>query len=121
MNFRTTSILIVLLAAVGLMLFFARDRKTESVETAANSTDAQTAVESTRYLDVAEPTVNRIAINRGGEKPIVIQRDGVQWKITEPISAPADAGIVTQFVDQLANLHARGRLSSEQTKSAGTG
>lgn len=113
MNFRTTLLLIVVLAAVGLVAFFTRDTQTRSLEV--------TNDEPQRLLDVRAADVNRISISAAGEKPIVLSRDGVQWSIEQPVKSPAELSEVSRLVTDLTSLQTRGKLTAEQASSEGTG
>src|SRR4051812_17142929 len=97
MNFRTTVILIALLAVGAAILLFTRDR-------GATPTNVTETSEGAKLIEVSSATVNKVSIAQSGEKPIVLQRDGVNWRLTEPVQAPAEANIATQLVDDLVNL-----------------
>lgn len=48
--------------------------------------------------------VNRIEIDRAGEKIVVQKADALEWKIVEPVKLPADAGVIAGLIDKLQNL-----------------
>ena len=108
MNFRTTILLLIVLIAAGAMLLLTRDRIPQSNKQQVENT------EGTRILDVPSAQVNKLMITPAGEQPIVLERDGVNWKLTAPVNAPAEATTVTQLVDDLSNLRSRGQLAADQ-------
>src|SRR5436190_21262542 len=107
MNFRTTVILIALLAVGAAILLFTRDK-------GATPNSVTEASEGAKLIDVPSATVNNVSIVQSGEKPIVLQRDGVNWRLTEPVQAPAEANVATQLVDDVVNLRSKVELSKDQ-------
>lgn len=112
MNFKTTTILLVVLAVVGLVVFFTRD----TGETPGQTQQPAGKVLTLKAEDVASLTIEP----RDGQK-VSLKRDDTNWLITEPLSAPAETWTVEDLLRTLAELESRGRveLTSQQVAAAG--
>jgi hypothetical protein len=106
MNFKTTLILIVLLAVAAVALFVTRGR--EADETASTQTDD----EAKRLLDVKAEDVTRISVAPADGEKVVLEKQGTNWRLAEPVQAPADAFEVDSLVRDVANLESRGRVEA---------
>ncbi len=95
MNFKTTSILLLLLAAVGVYAFLTRDSGQPA------STDTPT---NKKLLAIASADVQSFTITPADGKGITFERDGTNWKITQPLAGPAESGIVQALATDLTNL-----------------
>jgi hypothetical protein len=114
MNFKTTIVLIIVLAVVGGVLFFTRDAGTRSTET------AQTSPEK-KLLEVSSADVTRLSITPADGKPIILEKNAGDWRLTAPITAPADAAAVDMLVDALVNLQTRGTVDPGGENASATG
>ena len=103
MNFRTTIILIVLLALVGLGLFLTREKSAQDVSETTTTKD-----EGTKLLDLPAADVTKISI-AGSEQPIVLERTGIDWKLVQPVSAPAENSAAQTLADWIVNLRIKGK------------
>jgi hypothetical protein len=113
-NFRTTLILIVLLAAVGAVVLFTRDRAAKTEETTE-------APRQAKVLGIDSAKVAKLLITPGNDKPIVLERSGADWRISEPVNAPADPAAAATLVDALANLQSLGDVETSAAASSATG
>ena len=112
MNFRTTVILLVILAAAGAYIAVTQLRgHNESTEAPSSSAG--------KLLNVNSADVTKIAITQPDGKKIVLDKSGSQWKLTEPVNAPADSFAVDDLLRQLTGLTSRGQLPTDQKTSVG--
>lgn len=120
MNFKTTVILIVLLAAVGIYLVVDHF---VSVPRTDEQTAGQTGLagEGRRIFDADAGKVIEVRITPANGKKIVLQKSDGQWKITEPIEAPAAKFEVDDFVRSLVELRSHGQVQATGDKAAAAG
>lgn len=103
MNFRTTIVLIVLLAAVGIYLLFART---------SEETEVKPSADANALLALKSEDVSRVSITPAGEKKVVIEKtDDGKWRIVEPVQADADRYETDSLVSSLTALSTRGKVS----------
>src|ERR1043166_5802739 len=81
MNFKTTVILLILLVAAGVAVYFTRDKGTPS--------DTTTTEANKTLLTFSAGEVDRISITPADGKPIVMKPEGPNWGIVEPANRPA--------------------------------
>src|SRR5690242_6212635 len=115
MNFRTTVVLIILLAAVAAVVFFTRDRAAKIEEQVAE------APKPAKVLDAESSGVTKVSITPVSDPAIVLERSGVDWRLSAPVNAPADPAAATTLVDALTNLQSRGDVDTSAAASAATG
>jgi hypothetical protein len=120
MNFKTTVILIVLLAAVGAYLLV--DHWVAPSQTTGQS-DGQTGLagEGTRLFEAQAKDVTKVQITPASGPKLVLQKMEGQWRLTEPVSAPADSFEADDFVRSLVELRTRGQVQATGDKAAATG
>src|SRR5437016_3830665 len=112
MNFKTTLILIICLAVVGGYLFFTRD----------SGTDKPRKQEEHKLLAIDQSTdVSKLTIASGSGKPTILQKSAKDWRLLEPLNAPADATEVNSLLDSLVNLKSTAQLDPKEAASARTG
>src|SRR5438105_11593596 len=109
MNFKTTVVLIVILAAVGGYLFYTRDQgtKTETTET-----------EQKKLIDVTVPNVTKLTVTSSDGKKIVLEKSGVLWQMLDPVKATADTFEVDSLIRTIAELQARGSTKITTDKAS---
>jgi hypothetical protein len=109
MNFKTTLILIVLLAAAGIYLFVSRNEP---------ATPQITGAEGARLVDLDSKDVNKLVVTPSDGVGFTLEKIGSDWQITQPIKAPAETFEVDSLVRAFTDAKARGRVnaSSELTK-----
>ena len=106
MNFKTTVVLIVLLLAAGVALYFTSDRGTGD-----NKTDT-TAKKAQKVFDVSENDVTKLAISSATEgKKLTLEKIDGKWRLTEPVNAPGDTFAVDSLVRSVAALESRGEVT----------
>ncbi|CAN5374963.1 hypothetical protein BH10PLA1_BH10PLA1_03990 [soil metagenome] len=98
MNFKTTSILLVLLAALGTYLFLTRDQGAET------STDT---AQAKKLITITPADITSLTVTPADEKPMTFTRDGNEWKISAPIASPAESGLVQALASELTNLESQ--------------
>ena len=108
MNFKTTLILIVLLGAAGVYLITTRNNGEESVVVKPND---KTLLE----LDSAD--VNKLSITHADGTATTFEKNGGEWKMTAPVSAPAEKSEVEGLIKQITDLKSTG--SNEPSSATG--
>ena len=111
MNFKTTIFLLVLLAGVGV--YFGVQHWTGR----NNSTPVET--NSAKLVDVNSSDVTKITMTQPDGKRLVLNKAGTQWRLSEPMDAPADTFAVEDLLRALTGLSSRGQLPVEQVGSVG--
>jgi hypothetical protein len=113
MNFRTTFVLLVLLLGVGAYLMFSPGKSSDSSVQTSNPQ---------KLLDISSNDVSKVIIAPAGGKRIVLERHTQEaqaptigpatsdWKITEPITAYADASKVSDLIDSLVNANSTSQV-----------
>ncbi|HEY8666910.1 MAG TPA: DUF4340 domain-containing protein [Tepidisphaeraceae bacterium] len=112
MNFKTTVILIVLLAVIGGVLFFTRNKGDES------KIEQTTSTEERKLLDWNSADVTKVALTQAGGGRIAFERAGGKWEMIEPLRAQVDQMRVDALVDDVLGIRSHGQTDAA---SAGTG
>src|SRR5579864_9592241 len=99
MNFKTTILLLVLLAGVGI--YFGVEHWTGGNK----STLAET--NSAKLVDLNSADITKVSITQPDGKRLVLDKAGTQWRMTEPINAPADSFAVDDLLRQITGLTSR--------------
>ncbi len=112
MNFKTTIVLIVILAIVGVAVYLS------STESSAPKEEAKQA----KLLDVSATDINKIRITPTTGPAIALERTtGTQWRMTSPTTAPADEFAAQGVADALAGLQSRAEIDPKGADAAATG
>lgn len=120
MNFKTTVILIVLLAVVGIYLLVDHwAAPSQSTEQASEQTGLSS--EGKRLFDVDAKDVTRVQVTPANGPRLVLQKSDGHWKITEPVAAPAATFEADDFVRSLVELRSTGQVQTTGDKAASTG
>src|SRR5271170_1311194 len=121
MNYRTTAILLVLVAAVGAYVIYTENRPSQS-------TGLQ-QINPTKLVDFSSGDVQKLTIVPTGGTRLVIQRAAQagsppavgpatsDWKIVEPIDTPADSFKVSDLIDAIIGATSTAQVNG-QTNSA---
>ena len=112
MNFKTTSILFVLTAILGLYAFVTREK--DSVLKESNDVHKLVDVGSTN-------DVSKVVITDATGKKTSLEKQGKKWRMTEPYNTAADDTEVTTLVGLLAAMKSEKQTESNPTKDAETG
>src|SRR5687767_4371973 len=99
MNFKTTTVLIGVLAVVLLAYLFV---SRETPETKAPSPTEQT------LLKTSTADVTKLAVTAADGNRFVVEKQGTDWRLVEPISAPAETWAVDALVRGVAEMKSRG-------------
>jgi len=100
MNFKTTLILIALLAVVGgYWLLFEQGRSI----TPADDAPADEAGEALLAESFSAAAVNRITVERDGDK-VVLEREGDGWMQVEPVRFPLQSSAINELLTQARDL-----------------
>ena len=111
MNFRTTLFLLVLVAAVGGGRFI-------TPRTVPKNPKARTPRQH-KLLDVEQADVTKVAVTNSDDKHFVLEKTGADWKLVEPVKAPAKSFEVDDLIRGLVGLQSRGQVDSAKKASGG--
>ncbi len=109
MNFKTTIVLIVVLAVVGGVFWYSQ---LGEKKTAEQTTDQTTAEGGQKLLDLQTDQVKGFTITDADGNHTTIEKNGVAWRMTEPVTAPAVDWQTQDFVRSLCDLRSQGRPAS---------
>src|SRR5262245_15827074 len=101
MNFKTTVILLVLLAAVGVVLLVTRDVNPKY----------ETPVEQ-KLLDITSSDVTRVSFTSDDGKKTTLEKSDGKWRLADPVKAPAEEMAASGLVDALVALKSRGQVDT---------
>jgi hypothetical protein len=118
MNFRTTLILLVLLAVGGVFLFVA-NRHTATTDTAQSSSDTK----GKKLFDQKADDITRLSIRStdAGAKPIVLDKKEGTWKLVEPLAWDADSFEARNLIDSVVDLRSQGGVDLDSANLSSTG
>jgi len=112
MNFRTTIILIVLLAGAGAYVAV-RQLSGPSKESASSASTTG------KLVGMETADVTKLSIAPADGQKIVAEKTGTQWRLVEPIKAPADQFTVEDIIRAVTALQSRGELAEDKKASVG--
>jgi hypothetical protein len=110
MNFRTTIFLLALLLAAGTLALVIHYRQ--------NQPAAETKDEH-KLVDLEEKDLTKVVVTPAGGKQMVLEKSGMEWKLTEPVAAPADTFAVDSLVSGLLNLRSRDQVDASDATGTG--
>ena len=104
MNFRTTAIMIGLLAVLTIVLLFVRSRGggDSELEPRVNEEPKLVAIEAS--------DVNKIVVTSADSRKLVLEKAGANWRMTEPVNAAADTFAVDSLVRAVTGLRSSGEV-----------
>src|SRR5262245_1209140 len=102
MNFRTTLVLLVVLAVVGLVILFTRDTGT----TPEKPPEA-------KLLNINAADITRISIGSDDGTKTVLERADGKWRLIEPVKAQANDMNANALASAIAGLQSRGQIASD--------
>ena len=108
MNFKTTIILIAILAGVSVYFFLTRDTAEQQRET-----ETETAQAEQSLFDIKPEDVTRLSITpKDGKGKLAFEKKDGNWRMTQPADAAAETFQVDSLVRQLATLTTRGQVDA---------
>ncbi|HSV15954.1 MAG TPA: DUF4340 domain-containing protein, partial [Tepidisphaeraceae bacterium] len=113
MNFKTTIVLIVLLVAAGVALYFTREP--------AAKTDTSGSTEGAKLVDIDAKDVNKIVVTPSDGPGYTLEKNGADWQITDPVKAPAETWQVDALVRAVTDAHTRGEVDAGGANASATG
>src|SRR5579862_9489123 len=116
MNFKTTNILIVVLAVVLGIVYFVGKGSSPSEQTTAPQ-KADTA--GRKLLDVESGHITRLVISNSAGERTTLQKTVSKWSLTSPVNAPAVEWSVTPLLTTISDLRSQGRPSADVSSEAG--
>ncbi|HWE02112.1 MAG TPA: DUF4340 domain-containing protein [Tepidisphaeraceae bacterium] len=111
MNFRTTLFLLVLVVAVGLVVYFTSSRPEKPK-------DADSTAEH-KLLAVDQADVTHVSVTNSDGKQFALEKKGAEWKVVEPVKAPAKTFEADELVRSLVGLQSRGEVDSSRKAAGG--
>ena len=70
-------------------------------------------------VDVKAEDVTKLAILPAGGKPVVFEKSGADWRMVQPVQAPAETFEVDGLVRDVVGLTSRGQMEAGKKSSAG--
>jgi hypothetical protein len=108
MNFKTTIVLIILLAIVGGVLWW-----TGRGPNPPEQTNQQPSVDQgTRLIDVQANSINALNVTNATGEKTALKKTGDSWRLTEPVAAPAVDWSTQDLVRSVAEVRSQGRPAS---------
>jgi hypothetical protein len=117
MNFKTTGVLIVALVVLCGMWWFTRSGQKTSQEIAPPLLPEAGA--GPRLMDLDSAKVNRLTIVDAAGGRTSLQRTGDQWRLLEPVDAPAATWGARSLVATIVELRSRGRPAADPGAASG--
>src|SRR5881394_2206505 len=111
MNFRTTVFLLAVLVLAGTLALVIHYRQNEQPN--------ETTKDEHKLVDLEEKDLSKIVVTPAGGKRMVLEKSGMEWKLAEPISAPADTFAVDSLVSALTGLRAREQVAASDATGTG--
>src|SRR6185436_9680036 len=111
MNFRTTVFLFALLLCAGtlaLVIHYRQERQ-----------PTETTKDERKLVDLDEKDLSKVVVTPAGGKRMVLEKSGTEWKLTEPVNAPADTFAVDSLVGGLVNLKMRDQVDANDATGVG--
>jgi len=103
MNYKTTLILLAALIIVGLAVFF----------TTRNPRSEEQPPAEKKLLSLASADITKISITTPDSKHLLLIKSGNDWKLEEPVKAPAQNFAVEDLLRSLTDLKSRGAVGSD--------
>jgi hypothetical protein len=114
MNFKTTLVLIVLLAVAAIALFVTRDKGTDEAAAPAGG-------EKKLIADLTADKVAKISVAPASGEKFTLQKTGANWNLTEPVTAPAESFEVDSLARAITDAQTRGAIKAADAGSDSTG
>ena len=72
-----------------------------------------------KLVDLEEKDLAKVVVTPAGGKRIVLEKSGTEWRLTEPVTAPADTFAVDSLVSGLINLRTRDQVPPNDATGTG--
>ncbi len=115
MNFKTTLVLIVLLAVAAIALFVT-SRNGES-----DPADATASGDGKKLIDVTSDQVTRVTVTPFIGDIFTLEKSGADWRLTAPVSAPAETFEVDSLLRAVTEARSQGAIEDADPTSSATG
>ncbi|HLL87816.1 MAG TPA: DUF4340 domain-containing protein, partial [Tepidisphaeraceae bacterium] len=106
MNFKTTIVLLVLVAAVAAYLFVT------SGNPASPTASTEAAATARKVFDVDPANVTAVTVTPADGQPLALEKAGTDWRMTSPVKAVAEKWAVDDLVRAVAELQSRGQVDA---------
>src|SRR5918993_802273 len=100
MNFRTTAIMIGLLAVLTIVLLFVRSRS------GGDSEREPRVKEEPKLVALESSDVNKVVVTSADDGKLVLHKTGNDWQVVEPQKMPAESSEVSDLTFALTGLNA---------------
>lgn len=110
MNFKTTFVLLIIFVGIGAYLFF--------TTRGGRPDDEAIRQRQELVLDVPAEEVVKVSIAPAEGERKVFEKSEQQWRLVEPVSAPATSWQVESLVRALTELKREGRIDPDETAAA---
>ena len=111
MNFKTTLFLLVLVVVVGVSLYIVTNRE--------DKTKTPDTTDTHKLITVDSADVVRVSITASDDRHLVLQKTGSQWRLVEPVAAPAKSFEVDDLVRALVSLQSHEQLDDSKKTAGG--
>jgi hypothetical protein len=118
MNFRTTIILLIVLAVGGVFLFVA-NRHSSTTDTTQTAFDAK----GKKLFEQKADDITKLSIHPAdaGAKPIVLDKQNGTWKLVQPVAWGADSFEARNLVESVVDLRSQGGVDLDSANLSSTG
>src|SRR5688500_18582186 len=106
MNFKTTIVLVALLAVAGIAVLFTREKEGEA--------DKKLVESQQKVLEVQPTEVTKLVITAADGKKIALEKNAknmAAWRLSEPVNAPAESFEVDSLIRSITGLESTSILS----------
>ena len=107
MNFKTTIVLIILLAAAGAWLYFSGDHTTAP---------PAASTEGSPLLTIDAKDVTKLIVTPRDGPEFELQKVGADWQLTEPTTATADPFEVDSLIRAFTEAKTRGQIDAGEAE-----
>ena len=113
MNFRTTILLLVVLVAAAAVYFItSRDPGNDPTNQAQTDGGDASAEGGKKLFELTASNVNKVSVTPAAGQRLVLERSGPsEWRMLEPVKAPAEAFKVDDLLREVLDLRSTGRES----------
>ncbi|HEX8522804.1 MAG TPA: DUF4340 domain-containing protein [Tepidisphaeraceae bacterium] len=118
MNFKTTLVLLVVLIGLGIYIFASGTAS----KTDDKKSDTEVAAGERKLFDAKPEDIVKITVAPAEGKRMVLDKGATaNWKLLEPVNAPAEAMEVDSLARALADLRAHGTIKNASENASSTG